>query len=216
MAMAVVSRQLDQSDVAQPATARLVLRLRPAIDVTRDQFFHFCQLNREVAIERNDAGDIEIMPPAGGETSGRNARVTAELVRWADRDGSGVAFDSSAGFELPNGAVRSPDAAWVAHSRLAAVTAEQGRRFLPLCPDFVVELASPSDSVPALQRKMEEYRTNGARLGWLILADRGLLLVYHAGGAVERLTEPAAVAGDPVLPGFVLDLAQIWASPFDI
>lgn len=216
MAVATISQQLGQSEVAPPATARLVLRLRPAIDVTRDQFFQFCQLNREVAIERNDAGDIEIMAPAGGETSARNARLIAELFRWADRDGSGVAFDSSAGFELPNGAVRSPDAAWVARSRLAPVAAERGRRFLPLCPDFVAELASPSDSVVALQLKMEEYRANGARLGWLILADQGLLIVYHSDGAVERLTEPSAIAGDPVLPGFLLQLTPIWASPFHI
>lgn len=105
---------------------------------------------------------------------------------------------------FPNGAVRSPDAAWAAHSRLAPIAAEWGRKFLPLCPDFVVEIASPSNSVPALQRKMEEYRDNGARLGWLILPDRRQLLVYHADGAVEHLAHPSAVAGDPVLPGFVL------------
>ena len=213
MAVAVASQQLD---VAPPAGARLVLRLRPAIDLTRDQFFQFCQLNRDVAIERNDAGDIEIMAPTGGETSARNARLIAELLRWADQDRSGAAFDSSAGFELPNGAVRSPDAAWAAHSRLAPIAAEWGRKFLPLCPDFVVEIASPSDSVPALQRKMEEYRTNGARRGWLILPDRRQLLVYHADGAVEHLDHPSAVAGDPVLPGFVLQLTPIWESPFKI
>ena len=143
---------------AQSATVtELVLRLRPAIDLSREQFFQFCQLNRDVTIERTAEGDIAIMAPAGWETSMRNARLIAALYLWAEEDGSGVVCDSSAGFELPNGAVRSPDVGWVARSRLARIPREQKRRFLPLCPDFVIELCSPSDSVPALR----PYRGRG-------------------------------------------------------
>ena len=188
----------------------LVLRLQPAIDLTREQFFHFCQLNSEVRIELTADGEIAIMPPTGGETGARNMRVGAQVARWADEDGSGVVFDSSTGFELPNGAVRSPDVAWVANARLARLSAEEKRRFLPLCPDFVIELCSPTDSVAEVQQKMEEYRANGARLGWLFDPDRRRVAVYYADGRVEWLERPISIAGDPVLPGFVLSLAAIW------
>ena len=188
----------------------LVLRLQPAIDLTREQFFHFCQLNSEVRIELTADGEIAIMPPTGGETGARNMRVGAQVARWADEDGSGVVFDSSTGFELPNGAVRSPDVAWVANARLARLSAEEKRRFLPLCPDFVIELCSPTDSVAEVQQKMEEYRANGARLGWLLDPDRRRVAVYCADGRVEWLERPISIAGDPVLPGFVLSLAAIW------
>lgn len=188
----------------------LVLRLQPAIDLTREQFFHFCQLNSEVRIELTADGEIAIMPPTGGETGARNMRVGAQVARWADEDGSGVVFDSSTGFELPNGAVRSPDVAWVANARLARLSTEEKRRFLPLCPDFVIELCSPTDSVAEVQQKMEEYRANGARLGWLLDPDRRRVAVYYADGRVEWLERPISIAGDPVLPGFVLSLAAIW------
>ena len=188
----------------------LVLRLQPAIDLTREQFFHFCQLNSEVRIELTADGEIAIMPPTGGETGARNMRVGAQVARWADEDGSGVVFDSSTGFELPNGAVRSPDVAWVANARLARLSAEEKRRFLPLCPDFVIELCSPTDSVAEVQQKMEEYRANGARLGWLFDPDRRRVAVYYADGRVEWLERPISIAGDPVLPGFILSSAAIW------
>ena len=188
----------------------LVLRLQPAIDLTREQFFHFCQLNSEVRIELTADGEIAIMPPTGGETGARNMRLGAQVARWADEDGSGVVFDSSTGFELPNGAVRSPDVAWVANARLARLSTEEKRRFLPLCPDFVIELCSPTDSVAEVQQKMEEYRANGARLGWLLDPDRRRVAVYYADGRVEWLERPISIAGDPVLPGFVLSLAAIW------
>lgn len=149
------------------------------------------------------------MAPAGGDASDRNAEIAFQLRRWAKRDGSGRTFDSSGGFRLPNGAVRSPDASWVGNARLATLTDDQRRRFLPLCPDFVVELRSPSDSLPALQDKMREYIDNGARLGWLIDPAGGQVFVYVAGTAPERLDTPAGVSGDPVLPGFRLDMDEI-------
>ena len=192
--MVVADRPLDVLPM-QTGWA-LVLRLRPAIDLTREQFFHFCQLNPEVRIERMADGDIATMAPTGGETSARNLRLSAQVGAWADADGSGVAFDSSAGFELPDGSVRSPDVAWVRRARLARLTAEEKRRFLPVCPDFVIELSSPSDSV--------------TRLGWLIDPDHRRVAVYRPDGSVVWHEQPATIAGDPVLPGFVLHLAGIW------
>ncbi|MFQ5595631.1 MAG: Uma2 family endonuclease [Anaerolineae bacterium] len=200
----------------QPQIERrpLVLQLRPAIEMTREQFFDFCQLNRDLRIERTAEGEIVIMAPAGGETSVRNARLVAQVIQWADRDGSGVVFDSSGGFDLPNGATRAPDVAWVRRSRLAALTPEQKRRFLPLCPDFVIELRSPSDSLSTVQDKMEEYLANGARLGWLIDPVSRQVHVYRPEIDVELLDNPTELAGDPVLAGFVIDLTTVWDPGF--
>ena len=188
--------------------------MQPAIDMSREQFFEFCQLNRDVRIERNAEGSIAVMAPTGGETGARGVLLLAALYRWAEEDGTGVAFDSSTGFELPDGAVRSPDAAWVLRTRLARLPAEDKVGFLPLCPDFVIELLSPSDSRAALQRKMEEYRANGARLGWLIDPARRQLTIYRADGSPERRVEPDVVTGEAVLPAFSLDLAAIWTPAF--
>ena len=198
----------------RPGPAALELHMAPAIDMTREQFFQFCQLNRDVRIERNAEGSIAVMTPAGGETGARGLLLAAAFYRWAEEDGTGVAFDSSTGFELPNRAVRAPDAAWVLRSRLARLSPEDKERFLPLCPDFVIELLSPSDSRAAAQRKMEEYRANGARLGWLIDPARQQVAVYRADGSLEQRTEPDVVTGETVLPGFSLDLAAIWKPPF--
>ena len=194
--------------------ASLALRLQPEIELTREQFFRFCQLNRDVRIERDAEGGIAVMSPTGGETGARCGRLLAAVLRWADDDGSGVAFDSSTGFELPDGAVRSPDVAWVRRVRLARIAPEDRRGFLPLCPDFVVELLSPSDSRPAVERKMEEYRENGARLGWLLDPDHRSVTIYRAGGGTERRQRPDSVTGEEVLPGFVLSLSAIWESAF--
>ena len=188
--------------------------MQPAIDMSREQFFEFCQLNRDVRIERNAEGSIAVMAPTGGETGARSVLLVAALYRWAEEDGAGIAFDSSTGFELPNGAVRSPDAAWVLLRRLARLPAEGKERFPPLCPDFVIELLSPSDSRAALQRKMEEYRANGARLGWLIDPARRQVTIYRADGSPEQRAEPYVVTGERVLPGFSLDLAAICKPAF--
>ena len=192
----------------------LELRMPPAIDMSREQFFQFCQLNRDVRIERNAEGGIAVMAPTGGETGARSVLLVAALHRWAEPDGAGVAFDSSTGFELPNGAVRSPDAAWVLRSRLAQLSAEDKAGFLPLCPDFVIELLSPSDSRAALRRKMQEYRANGARLGWLIDPPRRQVTVYRADGSLEQRAGPGVVTGGTVLPGFSLDLAAVCKPAF--
>lgn len=192
----------------------LVLHTRPALDMDEQQFFEFCQLNRDWRIERTSEGDLEIMPPTGGETSNRNSNLNYQLTGWALRDGTGVAFDSNGGFILPNGAVRSSDASWVRRERLALLTAEQKQQFLPLCPDFAVELRSPSDSLAALQTKMQEYLENGARLGWLIDPESKQVHVYRPERAVQRLDETPELSGGSELPGFVLDLRAIWSPGF--
>ena len=190
------------------------LYLRPVIELTDEQFFEFCQLNRDVRIERTAAGDLVIMPPTGGGTGHRSILLGMWLTQWALQDGTGVTFDSSTGFTLPNGATRSPDVAWVKRSRLAGLTPEQRERFLPLCPDFVGEFRSPSDRVSSLQEKMQEYIDNGAQLGWLIDAHSRVVYVYRPSHSVERLEQPATLAGDPVLPRFTLDLRTIWEPGF--
>jgi Uma2 family endonuclease len=188
----------------------LTIHLSPALDLTDEQFFELCQINADLRLERNAKGDIIVMPPTGGETSNRNSEINRQLGNWAKRHGSGVAFESSAGFTLPNGANRSPDAAWVSRARLSQLTAEQKKKFIPLCPDFVVELMSPTDSLAALQAKLVEYLDNGAQLGWLIHPEAKRVYVYRPGAALEELKDPNYVSGDPELPGFRLDLQDIW------
>jgi len=187
------------------------LELGPTLRLGDDELFDFCSRNPGLRIERTAGGDLIVMTPAGGESSRRNARLVAALVTWADGDGSGIVYDSSAGFLLGNGAMRSPDATWVRSERLAGLSAEERERFIPLCPDFVIELRSPSDPVSDLRAKMEEYRANGALLGWLIDPFDHRLHVYRPGREVEVLAQPSKADGSPELPGFVLDLDLIWA-----
>lgn len=191
----------------------VVLQTRPAVDMDDNQFFEFCQLNRDWRIERTAEGELIITPPTGWATGTSNARLNAALVSWADQDGTGVAGDSSTGFTLPNGATRSPDAAWVRKSRLATLTKDQKNKFLPLCPDFVIELRSPSDTLETLQDKMHEYLDNGAQLGFLIDPIERRVYIYRPGIAVICLDNPVTVSGNLELPGFVLDLAKIWDAP---
>jgi Uma2 family endonuclease len=175
-----------------------------------DQFFEFCQVNRDLRIERSAEGDILIMSPAGWMSGRRNAIITARLINWAERDGAGVVVDSSTGFRLPNSATRSPDAAWVLKSRLKRFSIADQEKFLALCPDFVIELKSPTDRLADLKNKLEEYVANGARLGWLLNPEARQVLVYRPGRAVEVLDYAETVSADPELPGFVLDLKPIW------
>ena len=188
----------------------LFLALPPVVRLDDEQFYELCRLNRELRIERAAGGGLSIMPPAGGDTSRRNAEVARQLGNWAGRDGTGTSFDSSCGFVLPNGAIRSPDASWVLRERLNALTERERSRFLPLCPDFVVELRSPTDSLPALQDKMREYMNNGAGLGWLIDPQRQEVFVYRPDGSVECLHAPAHLSAEPLMAGFRLDLHEVW------
>jgi Uma2 family endonuclease len=187
----------------------VVVRVRPILQLTDDQLYALCRLNRELRIERTAQGGLSIMPPAGGDSSALNAEVAIQLGVWAKRDGTGRTFDSSGGFVLPNGAVRSPDASWVSHARLASLTAEQRKKFLPLCADFVVELRSRTDSLAVLQDKMREYMDSGARLGWLIDPLGDQVFVYRPDSPVEHLQRPDRVSADPLLPGFRLEMDEL-------
>lgn len=177
---------------------------------TSDDFFDLCQANPYLHLERTADGEVIIMPPAGGETGIRNSGVIGQLWWWNERVQQGVTFDSATGFHLPNGADRSPDAAWILQERWEALSPAQKRKFPPLCPDFVVELCSPTDNLKTVRAKMEEYIANGARLGWLIDPETRTVEIYEPGEEVEILYNPQRVAGDPLLPDFVLDMKRVW------
>lgn len=173
-------------------------------------FYEFCQANKDWRIERTSDGDIIIMPPTGGETGGRNFDLSVAFGNWAKADGTGKGFDSSTVFSLPNGANRSPDLAWVKFLRWNALTPEERQGFPPLCPDFVVELRSHTDSLSALQSKMQEYMDNGSALGWLIDPFEKKVYVYRPETTVECIDDPVTVSGEPLLTGFELDVRELW------
>ncbi|OUL22577.1 Uma2 family endonuclease [Nostoc sp. 106C] len=191
------------------ATTTLPSILKLKIDLTDEQFFQMCQKNRDYQFERTASGELLIMPPTGSETGRRNVKITTQLDNWNSESNLGEVFDSSAGFKLPNGADRSPDASWVKIERWNALTPEQQEKFAPICPDFVVELRSPSDSLKDLQDKMQEYIANGAQLGWLIDRKNKRVEIYRPGKDVEILDNPNSLSGEAVLPGFVLHLQKI-------
>jgi Uma2 family endonuclease len=178
--------------------------------MTDDEYWEFCQRNRDLRWERNHEGEILLMPPTGGETGIANSALTRYLDEWAERDGTGVVFDSSTQFRLPGGGERSPDASWVARARWDALTEAERSKFPPLAPDFAVEIRSPSDTLKSLQEKMDEYLASGTRLGWLIDRKNRRVYVYRPGTAVTVLEDPPEVSGDPELPGFVLRMARIF------
>lgn len=178
--------------------------------ITEEEFFDFCMLNKDWDIERTKEGEIIIMPPTGGESGHSNFTLIGELAHWAKKDGTGLGFDSSTNFVLPNKAVRGPDLAWIKRERWEALKPEERRSFPPICPDFVVELRSPSDSLKVLKEKMDEYIANGALLGWLIDPLQKKVYIYRPDAEVECLEDPASISGDPILSGFKLDLQSIW------
>ncbi len=200
--------------VVRAGEGPLEIDLRPLSDLTEGDFLALCAANPELRLERTAEGDVVIMSPEGGESGFRNYDIGGQLYVWATADGHGAGFGPSTGFRLPNGATRSPDAAWVRRERLAALSPAEKRLFLPLCPDFVVELRSPTDRARDLRDKMEEYVANGARLGWLIDPERGVVSVYRPGQPVEDLQRPDCVDASPELPGFVLDLSRVWEPGF--
>lgn len=187
----------------------LTLNLDPVVHLTDEQFYQLCQVNRDLRFERTAEGELIIMPPAGGETGRRNADLTTDLNIWNRQANLGVVFDSSTGFKLPNGADRSPDAAWVKRERWESLTPEQRQKFPPLCPDFVIELRSASDDLQTLQEKMQEYLANGICLGWLIDPQNQQVEIYRPNQDVEILQAPTTLSGEAVLPGFVLQLSRL-------
>jgi Uma2 family endonuclease len=182
----------------------------PLTSMTVEEFYEFCLANRDLRIERTANGEVIIMPPAFSDTGNRNFNIAVQLGSWANQDGTGLGFDSSAGFTLPNGAMRSPDASWISLSRWNALTDEQKVSFAPICPDFVIELRSASDRLNDLQEKMQEYLMNGILLGWLIDRKNHQVYIYRPHQDVEILDNPETVKGDPELPGFILQMAKIW------
>jgi Uma2 family endonuclease len=189
----------------------LVLRFGPLLKRMSDrEFYEFCQLNDEWRIEMSSDGELIVMPPTGGESGRRNFKLTTSFGIWVETDGTGVGFDSSTMFTLPNGAKRSPDAAWIRQSRWEALTAEEKDEFSPICPDFVIELRSPTDRLKRLQAKMEEYIANGVQLGWLIDPLEKKVQIYRPGVEVEVLDQPEFVSGEPLLAGFILPVAKLW------
>ena len=180
------------------------------LHVTPEQFERLAAANRDLKLERTSAGELIVNPPTGGESGKRNLSITGQLSIWYEaHEELGEAFDSSTGFILPNGANRSPDAAWLNRARWQSLTLKQQKSFVPLCPDFVVELRSESDSLVKLQAKMQEYIDNGARLGWSIDPQTRRVEIYRPGGAVEVLENPIELSGEDVLPGFVLNLRRV-------
>ena len=190
----------------------IVLDFRDVLEkITDDEFENFCRHNPDVEIELTKEGELIIMPPTGGETGIRNFSLIFEFGKWLEDNPNGVAFDSSTVFVLPNGAKRSPDLAWVKNAKWNRLSAVDKKKFPPLCPDFVVELRSPSDSLANLQYKMSEYAENGATLGWLIDPLERRVHVYRANGITEILDAPETVSGAPLLAEFTLEMAKIWS-----
>ena len=180
---------------------------------TPEEFAALAASYPDLRMELTREGRLIIMPPSGGESSYRSSTIGGRLYIWSEKDGTGITFDANGGFVLPNGATRSPDACWLLRTRWDALTREQRQKFPPLCPDFVVEVLSPTDSLPETRDKMQEWIDNGARLGWLINSRRKQAEIYRPGQAVEVLNAPATLSGEDVLPGFVLDLTDILEQP---
>lgn len=187
----------------------VTLNLDSIAHLTHDQFRELCRENRDIRLELTAKGELIIMPPTGWESGNRNIEIAAQLQNWAKWDETGMAFDSSTGFILPNGAIRSPDAAWVELERMASLNPDP-EGFLPLAPDFVIELRSARDRLKPLQEKMQEYIDNGVWLGLLLNPQDRVVEIYRIGRDVEVLRSPAEVSGETVLPGFVLDLAEVF------
>ena len=203
----MIAKSPATPDLTQPFRLQLDFS---AVDLTEDQFLKLCSDNPDFRMELTAKRELIIMPPVGLESGSEELELAIQLGIWAKQDGTGRAFGPSAGYTLPNSAVRSPDASWMPLSRWESLSRAEQRSFGHTFPDFVMELRSPSDTLPTVQAKMVEYLDNGVRLGWLIDPDTKRVFVYRPGQPVETLEEPDTVSGDPVLPGFVLDLRELW------
>ena len=189
----------------------LILHFPSSVQMTDDQFFDFCQENRDLRIERNRFGEISIMSPAGSETGNREFNIAGQLYVWSEQDGTGICFSSSTGFKLSTGAERSPDASWIKLERWNQLTPKQQKKFAPICPDFVIELRSASDNLQPLKDKMQEYMQEpGIQLGLLIDRKNRQVYIYRPGQSEECLENPDTVNCEPVLSGFVLNMGKIW------
>jgi Uma2 family endonuclease len=193
-------------------TLTLELPSELTLHVTPEQFETLAAANRDLKLERTAQGELIVNPPTGGESGKRNLSISRQLGNWYEaNEALGEAFDSSTGFRLPNGADRSPDASWLSRERWDSLTPEQKKGFVPLCPDFVIELRSETDRLAKLREKMQEYRENGAKLGWLIDPQNQRVEIYRPKKDVEIQENPRTLSGEDILPRFVLDLKRIWA-----
>lgn len=188
----------------------VTLQIPPALKFTDDEFLQIIAANKDLRLELSAQGELVIMSPTGGETGDRNLELEGQIWYWKRQNNLGKAFDSSTGFKLPNGATRSPDVSWIPIEKWNALTPEQRKKFLPLCPDFVIELLSESDDLADTQAKMREYIDNGLRLGWLINPKDKQVEIYRPNQATEVLQSPKTLSGEDVLPGFILDLQPIF------
>ncbi len=193
------------------ADAPLPLRLRPATPMSDDDLLRFCAANEILRVERDPNGEILVMTPAGNRTGRKNTAIISALDGWAEADGRGYTFDSNTGFTLPDGSMRSPDAAWILRSRWDALSDRDKDRFSPICPDFIIELRSPTDHLPELQAKMLQWIGNGAALAWLIDPEQRIVSIYRPSAAPEILSRPASVKGDTPVTGFELPMHRIWS-----
>ena len=200
-----------QPTLTKPQTIALELPTTTTLHVTPKQFEELAAANPDLRLERTATGELIVVPPTGGESGRKNSSLTTQVGNWDEaNEDLGVVFDSSTGFILPNDATRSPDASWVRRERWEALSDKERKGFVPLCPDFVVELRSATDSLPKLQAKMQEYLENGARLGWLINPQNQQVEIYRPGRDVEILDHPIELSGEDILPGFRLNLRRIW------
>jgi Uma2 family endonuclease len=179
------------------------IALAPAIHLSDEQFEQLCRQNPDTNFELSAKGELIVVPPVGLEGGSREFTLIGQFYTWAERDGTGIACSSQTLFQLPNGAKRMPDVAWVRKARVESLTPEQKRGFPPIAPDFIIELRSPSDAISALEEKMEEYLDAGVKLAWLVDPTERTVTIYRSTGQ-ERLENPIEVSGDPDLPGFVL------------
>ena len=176
------------------------------VNFSDEQFYKLCQVNRDLKLERTIQGELVIMPPVGGISGNREADFITDLNIWNRQTKLGKVFSSSTIFRLPNGGDRSPDAAWVKNDLWESLTAEEREKFPPICPDFVLELRSRTDSLASLQAKMNEYLESGLRLGWLINPQDQQVEIYRPDRTVEIIPLPTTLSGEDVLPEFVLEL----------
>ena len=180
------------------------------LTISHEQFVQLAWVNQNLQLERTATGELIVMPPTGSDTGNKNADILGQLWLWNRQTQLGQIFDSSSGFHLPNGADRSPDVSWISQDRWDTLTPEEKSGFAPLCPDFVLELRSKHDSLESLQQKMQEYQENGAKLGWLIDRTRKKVEIYRPKKSVEVQNSPNSLSGEDILPGFTLDLSEIW------
>lgn len=188
----------------------LTLNLNPTLILDDEQFISICQHNQNFNFERNQKGELIIMPPTGSETGEKNSSLLGQLWLWNYQKKLGKTFDSSTGFKLPNGAIRSPDVSWIKLERWQQLTLEERRKFAPICPDFVIELLSLNDDIEDTRKKMMEYLENGLQLGWLIDPQSKIIEIYRSNQAITILNNPATISGEDILPNFVLDLTDIF------